>query len=34
MFNAEFWYDGGSDWLEQAQTAHDFLVEKLNASEI
>ncbi len=33
MFNAEFWYDGGEDWMEQAKIAHDFLAEKLDASE-
>lgn len=33
MFNAEFWHDGGSDWLAQAQAAHDFLAVKLDASE-
>jgi len=33
MFNAEFWYDGGSDWLAQAQAAHDFLAAKLDDSE-
>lgn len=33
MFNAEFWYDGGSDWLKRAQHAHDFLAEKLDGCE-
>ena len=34
MFNAEFWYDGGDDWLEQAKSAHDFLAAKLDESDL
>ena len=34
MFNAEFWYDGGDNWMEEAKKAHDYLAAKLDASQI
>jgi predicted hexulose-6-phosphate isomerase len=33
MFLAEFWHDGGDDWMDKARAAHDFLSEKLDKTE-